>query len=803
MTNNIKPILIKFPWFTLYGQPDKPGKLARIKCAASMLVHEAVELVAGSKVAHSMNSAMRYSIGAPTISVPASRRNNLYFTTIADGFPEVYGDLVGGRVVELRVYASGTLSNSNETIYNPGQLVEVRLSNPTTSSWDLISNPAFRYTLAFGDITGMGGTYNVDGTVTHSVLAFFGLTNSTTLKILLRDSPDSGYDRGYIYTTTAAPEDNTWILEPFDQPFDTLHIGKVITINYDFLEDTPILGNIYFDGNYSIKRAAWADEMPPDLTDTVGAVADHADYLDTLITLKDAEHDINELLLAESIRTKNTGARFQFSGGHLSTPTLGDVFLDGLEIRSVVIPEKPETTEWYSEITSHQYTHLDGRDNFEFAIYAGDISFDEQIDFQPRIFFESTPSGGDAEVINKINSPLRIGWGNKVEVMVRVDFTSNTARAYIRVPYEIDPDATYVHSTIDDAIFMKLGEATDLGFASINNSVDEPWMVGYNFIGSICSVEWRNGDDGILIDRVDAEDVAPGATDFLSTEGNTWTIPAGVEVIRDYELRITDLEALPLGATGATGPVGATGPAGNDSVIPGATGPIGATGPNGATGPVGATGTAGAVGATGTAGTVGATGAQGATGPAGATGSNAPVATYFVSGNFYGPPNINSGGTRTLNSGNATATPFLIGKAMTISGMQIDLSAASAGSLVFDMHLWAVDSNGYLTGAPVFTVALTTTGTGTQVLNNTATGVAVSAGLYFVVIHNRSAGTITPRAVSSAQHLEPIPHANATSANQFSCWLHSTAGTSAITSWPAVGSVTAVNQAPITQIKAA
>lgn len=175
-------------------------------------------------------------------------------------------------------------------------------------------------------------------------------------------------------------------------------------------------------------------------------------------------------------------------------------------------------------------------------------------------------------------------------------------------------------------------------------------------------------------------------------------------------------------------------------------------------------------------------------------------ATRFSSGSYYGPPAIQSGGTRTLNSGNATATPWLLKRDVTISSMQIDLTAASASSLAFDLHLFATDSSGYPTGAPVATATLTTTGTGTQVLNASTGSVALTAGLYFGIVHNRSAGTITTRSVAPSCHIEPMPHQTSTSANQLSCWLHTGAGTSAITSWAAIGSVTGQNQGPIAQI---
>jgi len=136
---NIKPMLIKFPWFTLYGMPSAPGRLARLRCGMAMLVHELVELVAGSTTAHSMRSANRFQIGAPTITVPASERNRLFFTTIADGYPEIYGDLIDGRTgVECRMFASGTVDSNFELIYNPGELIEISISNPATGNWEKV-----------------------------------------------------------------------------------------------------------------------------------------------------------------------------------------------------------------------------------------------------------------------------------------------------------------------------------------------------------------------------------------------------------------------------------------------------------------------------------------------------------------------------------------------------------------------------------------------------------------------------------------------------------------------------------------
>lgn len=188
--------------------------------------------------------------------------------------------------------------------------------------------------------------------------------------------------------------------------------------------------------------------------------------------------------------------------------------------------------------------------------------------------------------------------------------------------------------------------------------------------------------------------------------------------------------------------------------------------------------------------------------PASASASPSPSAQFWTAGSFYNAPNIVSGGTRAISSGNAIATPFLVEKDDTIDGLQVDLSTASAGSLTFDLHLMEIDpTTGYPTDS-VFTVAVTTTGTGTQVLSATATAVDVPAGLYWTVVHNRSAGTITTRSVAVSQSLSPVPAATSTSANQLSCY-SAAAGTSAtpITSYPAGG--TALNQGSIVSVRAA
>jgi hypothetical protein len=176
------------------------------------------------------------------------------------------------------------------------------------------------------------------------------------------------------------------------------------------------------------------------------------------------------------------------------------------------------------------------------------------------------------------------------------------------------------------------------------------------------------------------------------------------------------------------------------------------------------------------------------------------VEAFYVTGRYYPTPGVTSGGTRSLASGAATATPFPIYEAVSVDGLQIDLSAATASGQSIDLHVMTANASGD-PDASVFTVGVTTTGSGTQVLSATTTAVALTPGLYYVVAHNRSGSALTARTVAAACHVPPVPSATASTANQYSGWLK-TPGTSAITSYPAVTAVTDnVNTSPIVSMR--
>jgi hypothetical protein len=176
------------------------------------------------------------------------------------------------------------------------------------------------------------------------------------------------------------------------------------------------------------------------------------------------------------------------------------------------------------------------------------------------------------------------------------------------------------------------------------------------------------------------------------------------------------------------------------------------------------------------------------------------VDAYYVTGRYYYTPNVTSGGTRSLASGAATATPFPIYQPVSVDGLQIDLSAANGSGQSIDLHVMTANASGD-PDTSVFSVNVTTTGSGTQVLSATTTAVALTPGLYYVVAHNRSANAVTARGASSGSHIAPMPAGTSSSANQFSGWLK-TPGTGAITSYPAVTAVTDnVNQSPLVAMR--
>lgn len=240
------------------------------------------------------------------------------------------------------------------------------------------------------------------------------------------------------------------------------------------------------------------------------------------------------------------GARVEFPGdtvGRLSTPSLGDVFTAGYEVRSVICPTFRTDSSRYWEFATQSDDGTGSIDNHEAALFRGDPAFDFDEDAL-YLFFEAVQDGESSEITNRLNGRLSTTWGQWVEVMVRVDFGTGTVTGWERVTYERDDGSTYVTSSVDGAVFRKVAEVIDAQYDSINSSVYD-WWIGNTFLGAWARTVWRDGPDGDLVDDVRATDITPGETSFTSTGGNPWTVGAGAVVVADVEDRVVALESAP------------------------------------------------------------------------------------------------------------------------------------------------------------------------------------------------------------------------------------------------------------------
>jgi hypothetical protein len=491
------PVLIRFPWFTLYGQPDRPGRLARLRCVAAMLVHELVELVAGSTAAHSMRAAARYAIGAYTVTVPASQRNKLYFTTVADGFPDLYGDLVGSRVVELRVYASGTVTG-NESILNPGPLVEVRMSNPQTGQWELAgaapsASPISVYVRVASSITALGGTVSA-GTVTCAAL-----DPIPTGKVLwlTNDGADSGF---YAKSTTDTFTETTNYLA------DSSHIARLIAVGNDlgvtaFSLPQPTVYEITGDGTTATRVS---------LTPAQATVllADYGMSADTGWQIAATDEPASVL--------RFTGISPGVNDGAFVTPNLGNITTE-LDFQVRCKPTGPPSSGIYAELLTQTHdSHVGAWDNFEAALVISDGTQSVGVDGQWLMFYEHTAEGGTVEVVppdgpHVADASLHVGvWST---LRWNHDLTTGTISFYREVAYG---------GTVYDGRRWRLIDSwTYTDAETIDNGVTEEWHLGLRFVGDI---EWaRIHIDGALVAAPAATDGANGDQTITDSEGVEWT----------------------------------------------------------------------------------------------------------------------------------------------------------------------------------------------------------------------------------------------------------------------------------------
>ncbi len=117
---------IRFPWFTLYAEPNGAPRW-RVACA--MLAHEALELVCGSEVAHANRWARRYAIGAPDTYPLPGQRGSQFVIAMGDSLPTV----VDGAILYVTNGTSSGHGASGAVINVPTGYVPVAAITLTTS----------------------------------------------------------------------------------------------------------------------------------------------------------------------------------------------------------------------------------------------------------------------------------------------------------------------------------------------------------------------------------------------------------------------------------------------------------------------------------------------------------------------------------------------------------------------------------------------------------------------------------------------------------------------------------------------
>ncbi len=112
----------RFPWFTLYGQPDGHP----VRCAVAMFAHEFVwSPLFGHERAHEMQVARRFAIGVvPEVLIT----------------PTVTGRMQYGNQLSITVTGASSATPYTLTLYTPDGKVK---------AWDIITDGSGEYTQVY------------------------------------------------------------------------------------------------------------------------------------------------------------------------------------------------------------------------------------------------------------------------------------------------------------------------------------------------------------------------------------------------------------------------------------------------------------------------------------------------------------------------------------------------------------------------------------------------------------------------------------------------------------------------------
>lgn len=532
------------------------------------------ETASGAAVGFSVVNASGGSVTRTLNAVATSRGHSVIF---------VKSDATANEVV-IDAAGSETINGSTAPITLTSQWEWARLTCSGTGWVATRSSPDadFVYGVGFtGDLTGSGGVYNVDGTVTYSFLGFLGLPPGTDLKILLRDSPDSSYDVGYIWNSS----DLTYTMTPFDNPLTFASVGDRVSINFDFGSNGPVLALVSFDGaNFSLSPYASVAYVDAEIAALTGSGG---------ITPDERRWEVGELQEEwDSIRYKlrtmptaadlETGydATWQVTNAGENSGTLPHT-PDGIDMRAffrlerlyrddeVVNPARAYPFQRFREIFTQVKATATGGDLTEWALRHNDTGSPDSEYGTADWFYEATLQGAPGEGAAFLYNDGAENIGVPIKARLTHDVATQTVTVWRAISY--DTGEAGIETTDDGITWYPLFSNTDARWASMDDGgmgdgsypggQPEPWRIG---IQNNMDLAWMSvyhfggGSAGKILDIQPSDvEAAYGTTSFVDGVGNTISTTGG-EVVYTGTVDAADvvgtldIATLPVGNTAGT-----------------------------------------------------------------------------------------------------------------------------------------------------------------------------------------------------------------------------------------------------------